>query len=75
MLSTLAILAAGCLIDGAIVAVIAYLTDGRRAARPLYGAFRRVASQLPFEENVRQPRGVTRLFGRPSFGRAMRSGG
>ena len=38
MLSILAMLAAGCLIDVAIVAVLAYLTDGRRAARPLYGA-------------------------------------
>lgn len=66
MESTLAILAAGCLIDGAIVAVLAYLTDGRRAARPLYGAFRRVPPQLPFEEPVRQPIGVTRLFGRSS---------
>ena len=37
MLSTLAMLTVGCLIDGAIVALLAYLIDGRRAARLLYG--------------------------------------
>jgi hypothetical protein len=38
--STLAILAAGCLIDGLIVFALAHLTDGRRSARSLYGAWR-----------------------------------
>jgi len=38
LLSTIAILAAGCLIDGALILLLARLTDGRRAARALYGA-------------------------------------
>lgn len=42
MLSTIVILAAGCLIDAALVLLLVRLTDGRRPARALYGA--RVAS-------------------------------
>ena len=40
LLSTAAILTAGCLIDGMIVFALMYLTDGRRSARALYGARR-----------------------------------
>ena len=40
LLSTAAILTAGCLIDGIIVFALAYLTDGRRSARAFYGARR-----------------------------------
>lgn len=36
MLATVAFLTAGCLIDGLIILVLAYLTDGRRTARELY---------------------------------------
>jgi hypothetical protein len=38
VLSTIAILAAGCLIDVALILLLARLTDGRRPARALYGA-------------------------------------
>jgi hypothetical protein len=38
LLSTIAILAAGCLIDGALILLLARLTDGRRPARALYRA-------------------------------------
>jgi len=38
MSSTILILAAGCLIDGVLVVLLARLTDGRRAARALAGA-------------------------------------
>ena len=40
ILSTLATLAVGCLIDGAIVAQLAYITDGRRGGRLSYGTRR-----------------------------------
>jgi hypothetical protein len=35
--SVRAAVAVGCLIDGAIIALLAYMTDGRRGARLLYG--------------------------------------
>jgi hypothetical protein len=38
MLSTIVILAAGCLIDAALVLLLVRLTDGRRPARAVYGA-------------------------------------
>lgn len=38
LLSTAAILTAGCLIDALLVLAVVYLTDGRRSARALYGA-------------------------------------
>lgn len=40
MLSTAAILTAGCLIDAIVVLALLYLSDGRRSARALYGARR-----------------------------------
>ena len=47
MLSTLATLAVGCLIDGAIVALLAYMTDGRRGARRFHGTPHTGASRNP----------------------------
>jgi len=38
LLSTIAILIAGCLIDGALILLLARLTDGRPSAAALYGA-------------------------------------